>query len=321
MPALSFLFRLALPLVALLLAVSPERCPAAHRILVVCGNPGEPSYAESLGSTEKQWIEAAAKAGHSATSVPHSDSLPQIDALRNALAEVAASPSPDPLWLVLLGHGSAQGRSPKFMLHGPHLSADELAKMLAPVRRPVFVIAGFSCSGAFLKPLSDPNRILLTATKSGAEENWTRFPQFLTSALTSLDADTDADGQVSLREAWSHASRAVEDFYLQQGRLSTEHSVLDEGEAASPKAPPRRALRATDWFLLASPEEAGLSQDQRETRTTLEHALARLRESKSQTDPAEYSRKLEALLLQIARIYLPSTTPPPPPSAPVPEKK
>jgi len=62
------------------------------------------------------------------------------------------------LWIVLLGHGTYDGRDSKFNLRGPDISAPDLAKLLEPFQRPTAVIAAFSASAPFLTKLSGKGR-------------------------------------------------------------------------------------------------------------------------------------------------------------------
>lgn len=288
-----------MPVVGLLwLAV--ENAHAAHEVLLVKGLAGQAAFGAEVDATAGAWAEAAVRGGHSLKQIAPGAGA-QLPLLQSALAAVSEHAT-DPLWLVLLGHGSAQGKVLKFNLEGPDLTAEELALQLSRVRRPVIVVAGFSCSGAFLKPLASPGRIVLTATRTGAEENWTRFPRFFANALAGLDADANGDMQVSVWEAWQHATQAAEASYKEQGRLATEHAVLDDlgdGKGAGPGL----GLKAGQWHLVESAAEAELSREQRAKREVLEWELEQLRQTKSKLDPSEYGTRLEGLLLKLSRVY------------------
>jgi hypothetical protein len=279
------------------------------------------------------WEKAARAAGHRVVLVPgagEAGGASQFEQLRTTLegfGEAAnhAQGVPDVLWLVLIGHGSAQGTSPKFALEGPDLSAEALSGMLAKVGCPVIVVAGFSCGGAFVKPLSAPGRVIVAATRSGEEENWTRFSKCFAEAVTGTGADADADGQVSVFEAWRHALGQVEAFYKDQGRMLTEHTVLEDTgdgravgvevfktaaktDAKKPRKMERvredeEGMKARQWHLIPDPVEAALTADERLERGEIERKLRVLREDKSTRLPEDYQTEMEGLLLRLAAIY------------------
>jgi hypothetical protein len=285
-------------LLCLLLPLHKAR--AGHALLLVTGLSGQAAFGAEMEATAKTLTEAAKRGGHSLQQIAPGAG-PQLPMLQAALGAVSADAT-DPFWLVLLGHGSAQGKSPKFNLEGPDLSAEELAHSLARLRRPVIVVAGFSCSGAFLKALAAPGRIILAATRTGAEENWTRFPRFFATALAGLDADANGDLQVSVFEAWQHATQAAEASYKDQGRLTTEHAALDDlgdGKGGGPGL----GMKAAQWHLVESAAEAGLAPAQRARREALELELSQLRQGKDKVPAAEYVAMLEQLLLKLARVY------------------
>src|SRR5690606_28587511 len=72
------------------------------------------------------------------------------------------------------------------------------------------------------------NRIIITATRSGHELNYARFGEAFAQAIGNAAADIDRDGQTSLLEAFVTAAQRVQAFYAEQGRLATEHALLDD---------------------------------------------------------------------------------------------
>src|SRR5262249_12227251 len=155
-----------------------------------------------------------------------------------------------------------------------------------------------------------------TATRSGYEQNYTRFGQYLAEEITDSEADLDKDGQTSLLEAFLFASRRVAQFYQLEGRLATEHALVDDngdglgtpadwfrGIRAVKKAKDGAALdgvRAHQFHLLRNDAERTLLAAVRLKRDELELAIAKLRESKSTLSEDEYYRKLEPLMLELA---------------------
>jgi len=220
---------------------------------------------------------------------------------------------------VLIGHGTFDGKEAKFNLRGPDLSAAELADWLKPVRRPLAVINCASSSGPFINKLSATNRVIVTATKSGFEQNYARFGRYMAEAIVDPHADLDRDGQTSVLEAFLMASRRVAEFYDTEGRLATEHALLDDngdglgtpadwfrGIRAVKKAKEGASadgLRAHQFHLIRSAQEQMLSSELRAKRDELELAIARLRDAKSQMKEDDYYRQLEKLAIEVARLY------------------
>ena len=220
---------------------------------------------------------------------------------------------------MLLGHGTWDGKTAKFNLRGDDISVAEFAEWLKPFERPVIVIAAFSSSGAWLAPLAGPGRVILTATRSGSEENFARLGQYLPASLMDVSADLDKDGQVSLLEAWITSAKRVSEFYAGEGRLATEHSLIEDN-ADGKGTPPEwfqgvRAvkkskdnaspdgLRAHQIHLIKNPAEKALPTPLRAERDALELEIAKLRDAKATMDEGAYYRDLEGLLLKLAKLY------------------
>ena len=287
-------------------------------LIIVTGAGGEPEYEEAFAGWIENWQKAAAAGNAKCTTIglaaPEADSLAR---LRTAL-EAEPADGAIPLWIVLLGHGSADSADAKFNLRGDDLAAPELANLLKRFARPVVVIGTFSASGAFLGPLAAPNRVVLTATKGGAENNFSRLGQHLSASIADLTADVDHDGQTSLLEAWLAAAQRTADFYKSEGRLATEHSLLDDngdgrgtpadwfrGTRAVKKAADSASAdgtRAHGMHLVATRAEQNLAPELLTRRTALETELAALREQKGALAEDDYFTKLEAVLLELARL-------------------
>jgi hypothetical protein len=202
-----------------------------------------------------------------------------------------------------------------------------LALWLQPFHRPLAVIDTSSSSAPFLTKLSATNRVIITATRSGHEQNFARFGQYFAEALTNPEADLDKDGQVSLLETFLMASRQAAEFYKLDGRLVTEHALLDDnGDGLGTPADWFRGLRAIkkpkenagvdgllaqQFNLIRNDAEQQLTAETRAQRDALERAVLLHREKKSQMPEQEYYQELEKLLLGLAHFYesnSPSTT-------------
>jgi len=306
---------------------SPANVPQTARpvVIVVVGAPGEPDYAPQFTRWATLWQQACSKASTELIAIGPDESETPSD--RTKLQEALARHSRQttaPLWLVLIGHGTFDGRVARFNLRGPDLSARELAEWLKPIDRPLAIINTTSASAPFLKELSAPNRVVITATKSGFEHNYARFGQYLAEAIAAPQADLDKDSQTSLLEAFLTASKAVAAFYTAAGRLATEHALLDDnGDGLGTPAdwfrgirPVQKArddatldgYRAHQLHLLHSLTETAMPPELRARRDQLELQVMALRDAKAQLSKEEYFAKLESLLREIAQIYEQTTT-------------
>ncbi len=289
-------------------------------VIIVVGAPGEEAYGKSFESWTDNWVKASKKAGakHVAIGLGATNETTDLDRLKQALRDEPKE-SVGELWLVLIGHGTFDGKEAKFNLRGPDLSAADLAEALNPFHRPLAIIDCASASGPFVNRLSATNRVIVTATRSGYEQNYARFGQYLSEAIADPRADLDRDGQTSLLEAFLVASRRVAEFYESEGRLATEHALIDDngdglgtpadwfrGIHAVKKAQNGASLdglRAHQFHLVRSEEEEKMSPAIRARRDELERAIARLRESKGKMSADAYYQQLETLLIEMAKLY------------------
>jgi len=304
-------------------ASNPVGQPA---MFVVVGAAGEEEFGKRFEDWGKKWEQVARKGGARVTrigSATQTDKLPEDDATdRNSLKAAFDNEAKDgvaELWLVLIGHGTFDGTTAKFNLRGIDFSGEELAEWLKPFKRPVAVINSSSSSGPFIKALSAPDRIVVSATRSGHEQNFAYFGGHMADSIGDLKADLDKDGQVSLLEAFLMGSRRTAEFYDVEGRLATEHALIDDnadgfGTPAdffrgirAVKKPDQGAavdgLRAHQWHLVKSETEAAMPAEVRAKRDGLELRLEKLRQEKPSMEEDDYYSQLEKLLMELSRVY------------------
>jgi len=116
------------------------------------------------------------------------------------------------------------------------------------------------------------------------------------------------------------AGHRVEEFYRGEGRLMTEHAVVDDNgdglgtplewfqgvravKVARDGAKPD-GTRAHQMVLVPSEWERSLSAEVKARRNELEVALEELRSRKGEWRQEEYDRRLEELLVEMARLLL-----------------
>ncbi len=305
------------------LALFASETPPDHEILLVVGAAGEESFVEGFAKAAEQWKEAAKAAKAKIDILGLNEKTEAENTDRESIQQWIRNLdtiSPIPAWIVYIGHGTHNRQSTALNLKGPDLDAITLSEWLDPFDRSIIFIHGGSASSPFISQLSAPNRIIISATRSGDEINYARFGERFAAVIGSFQGDVDQDGQVSLLEAFQTASQSVETFYKESGRIVTEHALIDDngdgygtpadwfrGTRVVKKAEDNRepdGFRASQIALIPSEQERSLTPEQREARNVLELQIEMLRKRKSEMPETEYYDELEKILTQLAEIYL-----------------
>src|SRR5688572_3924671 len=108
--------------------------PTPVDVMIVVGAPGENTYREVFAQSVQDWLTACRSANKTFRVIePSADETNQIHHVRDALSHQGHSEQE--LWLILIGHGTFDGKDAKFNLAGPDLSAQDLAEAAARVER------------------------------------------------------------------------------------------------------------------------------------------------------------------------------------------
>jgi hypothetical protein len=299
---------------------------SATTVIVVVGAEGEAEFGQQFRTWAGRWEAAAKTAGAELTTIGLAESSGKSDRelLIDKLAEAAKAQSPEAkapeaVWLVLIGHGTFDGKTARFNLRGADFTPADLAGWVKAIERPLAIVNCASASGPFVPELSGKNRVVIAATKSGHEYNYARFGDYLSAAIADLKGDLDKDDQTSLLEAFLMASGGVNEFYKTEARLATEHALLDDnGDKLGTPADFFQGVRAVksakagalpdgitagQFVLVKNKHEERLPAETRARRDELERQLAELRLRKSKLPEAEYFALLEPLLLEISKLY------------------
>jgi hypothetical protein len=303
-----------------------ERVPVtqegATHLLIISGLSGEERFARAYAEWGAALLQAAVEqhgvaASHVVWLAERADVHARVRASstrenveRELRALVARAGPADRVLILLFGHGSFAAGETRINLPGPDITGQELAALLAPLTtQRVAVVNAASASGGFIQDLAAPNRVVITATRSGMERNETVFGGHFVAALTGADADTDKDGRVSLLEAFEYARREVEREYQRGNRLRTEHATLDgtgDGRGTSTVEATSPHARLASTFFIGSRTAAAAQAQSPELRRLyaekdrLEGEIAALRTRKDSLPEREYEAALETLLVDLA---------------------
>ena len=309
---------------ALLVALAASRglasAQSAH-LAVIVGLAGDPEFSELYGKWGAALVDAAtSRFGIPQAQVQYLHEKPESDKritgkstrdeIVKAFGKLATAGPEDVIFVVLIGHGTFDGRVAKFNLPGPDMTAadfEPLVKQLAP-RRVVFVNTA-SASGPFIEALSGPGRTIVTATRNGRESFATIFGGYFVDALTSEGADADKNRKVTVLEAFDFARREVATAYERQGIILTEHALLDDSGdkegSAQPTADGKEGRVAALLSLGTAGQGDPLPADPKlralyEERRALERRVESLRLMKDSMDPQRYAAELEKVVTELA---------------------
>lgn len=310
--------------IALMMVYSPapfanaQETPRNRRMCVVLGAAGESQYGEAFRTWGSRWRQAADRFDLTMIDGTNDQESEPTSSHRETIlrwiAEADSEPRAREHWLILIGHGTHDAKTTRFNLKGPDLSAVDLGKALNGRPGKWVVIVCASASAPFLPAVAGVDRVVITATKSGTEENYSRFGDFLSQSLSDEQADMDHDRSVSVLELFLAASRRVEKYYSEQGLLATEQALIDDnGDGRGTPAAFYRGVRAVKAPSEGAPldgeiarrtvlsiQGASMDPEIEEKIAAIESAIEELRRKKPDMDIDSYYEELEKLLVQLA---------------------
>ena len=216
----------------------------------------------------------------------------------------------DELYIVLFGHGSSDGQHTALNIPRRDLTDRDYADLAnsLSVSRQVWFCT-MSASAPFVRALSSPGRIVVTATRTATQRNQTVFPQYFAEALVTPSADLDQDGSLSVDEVFQYTAEKTAFHYSSKGQLATEHSLLeDTGDGEGIRVEDLNSgtdghladitymRRADSEFMIAADDPLIGA------RRVLESQIASLKAEKETMDTDAYYAELEQLFVALARL-------------------
>lgn len=293
-------------------------------VLMIGGISGEASYRERFESWAARFLDAADAAGipqdhviylaERPESHPRARGRSRRENVQNAIAEIASKAQVgDRVLILLFGHGSYSEGEARFNLPGPDLTTTEWSLELERLAEQRVIFANTaSASGPFVAALSAPGRTVVAATKTGLERNATIFGGHFVEAFSGDGADLDKNGRVSILEAFRYARLEVSRVYKQDGRLLTEHAILDdngdgEGSDALTDEAPDGQIAGSLYLEAGAPSTAVVPETADpelrrlyEERAAIRLRVDELRSRKSELSADAYDRALEEILVELA---------------------
>jgi len=291
--------------------------PARHAVLIQ-GASGEPQFA----TQHRGWLDQMATTLRDKFKMTPSQLTIMAEQAKDgelrATAEnvratfdgLAKSLQPaDVLFVMLIGHGTADASGAKFNLVGPDLTVTDWKAVLAPIKSRVVFVNSSSASFPFAAGLTGDRRIIITSTSIISQRYATVFADAFIQALNAPAADLDKNDRISMWEAFFYASRVVKQYFEQKGQLATERALLeDNGDGVG-----REALSATgedgtlstmtylDAVVEAKPTDPALQMLlQKQELLTIQ--VDDLKRKKATMPAAEYDTAWEKLMIELATV-------------------
>src|SRR2546423_13683069 len=301
--------------VLIVMAIAMLPAPAAAQsthLLIVVGLAGDPEHGELF----QKWATTLADTASGRLGVAREhvtlvagDRATRDEGTRAFGALVSSAAEDDPVMIVLFGHGTFANKVAKFNLKGPDMTPEDFAALLKRLRskRVVFVDTA-SASGPFVESLSGAGRVIISATRTGAEQYATLFGGPFVEAFGTEAADADRNGRVSVLEAFDYARRQVAAAYQREGLMQTEHALLDDNgdrEGSLQPGPQAKDGQSAAVLSLGSTHhEAAPANEQLRAlyaeRQALEQRIDALKLLQSGMEPDKYAAELEKLATELA---------------------
>jgi len=283
--------------IAATLLALPTFAGAASFTFIVAGLGGEPEYEQRFREQAASLAAAAEKAaGDKSRVVLLTGEQARRESVRREFQEFAAKIKPaDNVTVVLIGHGTYDGEEYRFNVPGADITGAELEQLFdrLPAKKQLIVNAT-SSSGATIELWQRPERVVITATKSGGERTATRFAQYWLQAVSGDAADVNKDEVVTAAEAFDYANRQVAASYKSDVSLATEHARIAGEESAAFTV----ARIGSSAGSSADPEVTALLAQ----RGQIEQDLDGVQGRKASLSEDQYYDELEGVLVRLAQL-------------------
>lgn len=298
-------------LLSLMIAGAAWSAEAANYYLTVAGLGGEDDYTQRFDGWASD-IDGLLSKEPGATVVTLTGDDARKEDIETALKDIAAKATAnDQFMLFLIGHGSFDNIDYKFNIPGPDITGTELGGLLNNIKAQQLIVNATSASGGALGALQKPDRVIVSATKSGTEKNATVFARYWVDAFRDAAADADRNESLSALEAFTYAEKKVTEYYETQKRLATEHAMLEdtgEGDGVrDPSAENGKGLIARRMTVLHLGSVADIVNDPAKQellsrKDQLETAIDELKYRKAAMPSNQYNTQMRQYLLELAMV-------------------
>ena len=271
-------------------------------LMICCGLPGDDEHRERLTSACEQLVSASESTlgvsadrlkilvGDDKMQTALQSSASEIgvctkETIQQTVQTLCDSVEPnDSCWIMILGHAHLYGNRSQFNIQGSDIDQTMFAKMLKPLScREQVVWVTTPVSGFWIKPLSQKNRVIVSATEPDLEFTGTEMPYALGDLLVGEGeeaelSDVDGDGKLSLLDLYLATNLEIHGRFVSMERLQTEHSQLDDNADG-------RGSEVQEPYLPEPEEEPEEEEDDDEVSEEKDESTAESEETPPETKP------------------------------------
>ena len=216
---------------------------ATDYVLILGGVGGEKSYYDKFWSATSRFHQLLTQQyGYSPEQITFlfedQGNLPGLvtgeakrEPILDVFTQLAEKVQPtDRFILFMIGHASRSRDGVKFNVLGRDISQQEYTDSINKITaEQQLLILGFQYSARVVRDISKAGRIILTS--SSAREGYSSqvsFGDLFVDAFSESSADTNADGAISIFEAFIWMQKRTDEWYAQEGVIQAEHPHLDD---------------------------------------------------------------------------------------------
>jgi hypothetical protein len=177
--------------------------------------------------------------------------------LKEQLNAFAATVKPEDRFIFYyVGQANIVADKLRLNLPGADITHAQLAEWINQIKTSsMLIVLDCPSAGLAVKAMSGKERIVIGACTE--EQHYsTKFSEYFIPGLTNNESDTNNDSRISLLEAFTFASKQLDDFYHRQELLKTETPILEDNADGIPSSQPWRykvdktdGLAASFFFL------------------------------------------------------------------------
>ncbi len=148
----------------------------------------------------------------------------------------------DRLIFYYIGQANAVGESLRFNIAGEDITGQQITQWLNHIEaKNQLVVLDCPRAAMVAKEITKPNRIIVFASTE-AQAYGTRLSLHFVPALKQKETDTNVDGRLSVLEAFTTATRGIEQWYRDNQVLPTETPNLEDNADGVPSERPWRYI-------------------------------------------------------------------------------